>query len=424
MDKLKVGLVIDHYLVKPDLGGTFSYQWTFLKGINEYEFDEQIEIVNICLIPDETFNTILKKPIIHVSGNTAEEPVEKTVSYNFKKQLSFLRQSNFIMEALASFRKRKEQKRIAALKKRLDTEKIDVLFFLTQSGFDIDFPYIINYWDLAHKTTYAFPEIAMQDNYIQREKLFSGLLNKALLILCESEAGRAELKSAYGMFEKKLKLLPMFGNMELGKPVDAPGVLDKFSLVENKFFLYPAQFWTLKNHYNLLRAFNAFVATHPDFKMVFCGSDKGNMKYIKSVMEDLKLNDKVIFAGFVSNDDLTALYQMATAMTFPTFLGPTNMPLLEAARLKCAVLCSNLEGHKEQLGDHALYFEPTRPHEIEAAMNRIADDPVLRITLKEAAYREFSQSKFRLENSLSFLNDILLEAKAIRKTWGSLNSNT
>ncbi|HTN47763.1 MAG TPA: glycosyltransferase family 1 protein [Flavipsychrobacter sp.] len=406
------------------MGGTYSYQWTFLKGINEYEFDEQIEIVNICLIPDETFNAILKKPTIYVSDNAAKNSAEETVSHHFKKQLSFLRRSNFIMEALASFRKRKGQNRIAAIKKRLDAEKVDVLFFLTQSGFDIDFPYMINYWDLAHKTTYAFPEIAMQDNYIRREKLFSALLNKALLILCESEAGIKELKNAYGIFEKKLKLLPMFGNMELGKPVDALPVLEKFSLEDNRFFLYPAQFWSLKNHYNLLRAFSLFVATHPDYKMIFCGSDKGNMEYIKSVVEDLKLNDKVIFAGFVSNDDLTALYQTATAMVFPTFLGPTNMPLLEAARLKCPVLCSDLEGHKEQLGEHALYFEPTRPHEIEAAMNRIADDPVFRITLKEAAYREFSQSKFRLENSLSFLNDIFLEAKAIRKTWGNLNSNT
>ena len=48
----------------------------------------------------------------------------------------------------------------------------------------------------------------------------------------------------------------------------------------------------------------------------------------------------------------------------PTLLGPTNMPLLEAACLDCPVICSDLEGHREMLGDYALYFNPYSPEDI------------------------------------------------------------
>jgi glycosyltransferase involved in cell wall biosynthesis len=100
-----------------------------------------------------------------------------------------------------------------------------------------------------------------------------------------------------------------------------------------------------------------------------------------------------------------------------TFLGPSNMPLIEAAHLKCPVLCSDFAGHREILGDNALYFSPTDSNAIKNAMSRILDKQ-LRNSLSESAHNYIQQSHFTVDNALKILNDILKELIPIRKTWG------
>jgi len=420
MNKLRIGLIIENS-ARPHLGGTYSYQWNLLKGINEFQFDESIEVVNVCLFEDTSMDSILKKPTIYIHQPKSNDTTAEPANYNFKKSFSVLKRSDKFMWLYKKYLKYKEAKKVQVIKSKLENERIDLIFFITQSGFDIDYPYIINCWDIAHKSTFPFPEIALNGNYELREKQFSKILGKALFVLCESEAGIKEIKNTYHLFDKKIKLLPIFGNNALIKSAETTITLQKFSLTENKFFLYPAQFWALKNHYNLLQAFYSYSKLYNDYKLFFCGSDKGNLNYIQSVVASLGLKDKVVFGGFVADEELKTLYQTATAMVFPTFLGPTNMPLLEAAQLKCPIICSNLEGHKEQLGNHALYFEPSSPQDILTKMVDITSNTSLRTAMKEGAYQHIIQSKFQLSHSLIRLNDIFKEAKNIRKTWGTPN---
>jgi glycosyltransferase involved in cell wall biosynthesis len=93
------------------------------------------------------------------------------------------------------------------------------------------------------------------------------------------------------------------------------------------------------------------------------------------------------------------------------------MPLLEAAQLQCPVLCSDLQGHKEMLGNNALYFEPSNADSIYSAMKQILDEG-FRKRLIDAAFRDIQNSPFNIGKSLEILNKILLEIIPIRKAWG------
>ena len=94
------------------------------------------------------------------------------------------------------------------------------------------------------------------------------------------------------------------------------------------------------------------------------GADKGNLTYIKEVIKQNHLENNVVFTGFVSDEAIYTFYRNAIALVMPTYLGPTNMPLLEAYYLGCPVVCSNLAGHKEQMGDKAIYFDARNAEEI------------------------------------------------------------
>jgi glycosyltransferase involved in cell wall biosynthesis len=147
------------------------------------------------------------------------------------------------------------------------------------------------------------------------------------------------------------------------KPLDHLGV-------KGEFLFYPAQFWSHKNHVLLLRL---LVALKREYgyapQLVLTGSDKplfdsasvGNKAFVEHCAVGLSLQEQVIFAGFVSQEDLISLYQQAVALVFPSFFGPENIPPLEAFALGCPVIASRIPGSEDQMGDAALLVDPTDP---------------------------------------------------------------
>jgi glycosyltransferase involved in cell wall biosynthesis len=241
-------------------------------------------------------------------------------------------------------------------------------------------------------------------------------------VFCESASGAKELAKYHPIFEEKIKVVPIFASelIHLNVPVETQELSISNITDNSPFFLYPAQFWPLKNHYNLIQAFKQLVLIHPEqqLKLVLSGADKGNLPYLKKIITQLELENQIVITGYITNETLYALYKHALAMIMPTFLGPTNMPLIEAAYLNCPVLCSNLLGHIEILQEHAIYFHPERPEEMRVAMEKMLS-PSFRNSLSEKAFEHICHSKFNIQNSLISLEKYLLEIIPVRKAWGN-----
>ena len=100
------------------------------------------------------------------------------------------------------------------------------------------------------------------------------------------------------------------------------------------------------------------------------------------------LMERVRFAGWVgSYAELRRLYQSAEALVFPSFYEGFGMPPLEAMRLGCPVIASDIPALREVCGDAALYANPHRPAEIARAIRRLMDDPELARVLRERGMR-------------------------------------
>jgi glycosyltransferase involved in cell wall biosynthesis len=184
------------------------------------------------------------------------------------------------------------------------------------------------------------------------------------------------------------------------------------------YFYYPAQFWAHKNHYNLLLAFKKLVSEFQGekIKLVFSGSDRGNKPYVQSVIRQLQLNEHVIVLGFVSNEQVFTLYKHALALVMPTFLGPTNMPVLEAMHLGVPVICSDLTGHRETCGDGAIYVHPHDVDNWYRAMRSMLDNSKREtLILKATAIHE--KSRFNIQHAIESLEAVLVNVIAIRKTF-------
>jgi glycosyltransferase involved in cell wall biosynthesis len=93
---------------------------------------------------------------------------------------------------------------------------------------------------------------------------------------------------------------------------------------------------------------------------------------------DAEVSDRILFAGFVSDDELAALLSCSLALIFPSLFEGFGMPVLEAMASGTAVLCSNETSLPEIACDAALQFDPRNPSAIAEAIARIAGDSTLR----------------------------------------------
>jgi glycosyltransferase involved in cell wall biosynthesis len=93
----------------------------------------------------------------------------------------------------------------------------------------------------------------------------------------------------------------------------------------------------------------------------------------------------------------------------PTFLGPTNIPVLEAWAYSCPVLTSDIRNIREQAGNAAVLVDPRSVEAIADGIYQLWTDESLRSILAEAGRRRlaaYTPGDYRRE-----LMAILEEAK-------------
>jgi glycosyltransferase involved in cell wall biosynthesis len=283
----------------------------------------------------------------------------------------------------------------------------------------MDLPYITVVFDLQHRLQCYFPEVSMAGEWRKREERLGILLRRASAIITGTEAGKAEIEHFYQVPAERIRVLPhptpQFA-LEATEG-DSQHVLAKYNLPRGYLF-YPAQFWPHKNHACLLHALRCLRDNHGlTLPMVFIGSDKGNQRYIRQLVEEFDLSSQVHFLGFVPQADLPLLYREALALTFLSFFGPDNLPPLEAFALGCPVIAAEVSGAREQLGEAALLVDPKDANQVALAVKSIHDNASLRQSLIQRGRAQIAGRTG--ENYVRGVFSILDEFEPIRRCWSN-----
>ena len=409
---MKIGIWVNEPLSK-NSGGGFTYFNTLIKGIDDFNFSPETEIVLLSAYDLSGFS----KPAINI------KPYQRELSFigkAYRKWLKIISKSAF--SSRINFLDQKEKKiKDHSVSDYLKKQGVKIIFYpLPSSAVFEGIPYMVNNWDLAHHSAWAFPEFVDERGFARRDEWYRNVVPSALMVFCESDAGKNEVVQYLNINPGKMKVLPIFSsNAFVGMQVAPPEqerILTSLGLAAGKFFFYPAQFWAHKNHFHLVSAFSKFVKLHPDHKLFFCGSDKGNIDHIKAQVKANGLEKNVIFGGFIEDESLFTLYKNASALVMPTFLGPTNIPPIEALFLGCPALLSDLAGHREIMGDAALYFDPLDDDSIVESMKAIMDSST-RENLLTNQKQQASATPHTIDNALVQLQAHFAEAVKIRSCW-------
>jgi glycosyltransferase involved in cell wall biosynthesis len=294
---------------------------------------------------------------------------------------------------------------------------VDLMCYLTPEVRPVaDIPYLTTVWDLEHRKQPYFPEVSLKGEWTVRERRFREVLSRASYVLACNATGKQEVIALYGVHHERVRAFPQpTPAFALAAATEAPATVDHLGITGDYLF-YPAQFWPHKNHVCLLEALKILRQRHgyrP--QLVLTGSDKGNRAYLEDCARREGVADQVLFPGFVSRQDLAALYGRATALVYPTYFGPENLPPLEAFALGCPVIASDIPGHDEQLGAAAVLVDPRRPDLWAEEIERLRHDDAGRES-RRALGRERA-ARYTPDHFARDLFKLLEEFAAYRRCW-------
>ncbi|MDU1846683.1 MAG: glycosyltransferase family 1 protein [Niallia nealsonii] len=101
-------------------------------------------------------------------------------------------------------------------------------------------------------------------------------------------------------------------------------------------------------------------------------------------------SDKIIHVGYVTDNELKALYENALCFVYPSFYEGFGLPPLEAMALKCPVIVSNRASLPEIGQNSVLYCNPNDPNDIASKIKMIVESEDLR---EEFANKGLERSK-------------------------------
>jgi glycosyltransferase involved in cell wall biosynthesis len=111
-------------------------------------------------------------------------------------------------------------------------------------------------------------------------------------------------------------------------------------------------------------------------------------------------------AGYVSDDDLAALYQRALCLVFPSKTEGFGIPPLEAMASGCPVISSNAASLVEVGGEAVTYVDPDRGDKWREAIIGLAANTGLRSSMIELGRKRAAQFSWR-ESARIYLEEIL-----------------
>lgn len=253
-------------------------------------------------------------------------------------------------------------------KKLLTSPPPDVFFTPTHyTPLYMPIPSVISIMDLSVE---RFPEYFTKKDYYQLKYWTQASVMIAKKIVTISQHSKKELCSLYSVNpEKVVVTYPGYDTTRFNNKVSfrsrrLSALIKKYHLEEG-YFVYLG---TLQPRKNVERFVEAFaMLERKNLKLVIVGMIKegrGGWMYqsIFSKVKALGLVDKVVFTGYLPNEDIPYIFKGSLAYVLPSLYEGFGIPPIEAMATGVPVVVSKVSSLPEICGDAAIYIQ--NPYEI------------------------------------------------------------
>ncbi|GBU09969.1 mannosyltransferase A [Gammaproteobacteria bacterium] len=375
--------------------GIGYYSLSLAKAIIDNRDRHEILIVLSGLMPDtaallrKEFSNIL--PISHIYVWNAPSPVAEINPDNHQNRI----EAELLREAfLASLNP--DIIHISSLFEGLTHDAVTSIGFLSKR-----FPVAVTLYDLI---PFIEPKRHLSDprvNTWYQRKIDH--LRRASLLLAISESSRQESINYLGFSENQVTnisaaIAAHFCPIKLTS-IDKQALYAKFNL-SNMFIMYTGGIDNRKNVDALIRAFALLPKNIIEkYQLVIVCSILSDAKVsLEALAKSKGLNkDRVIFTGFVDEEDLVKLYNSCELFVFPSLHEGFGLPILEAMQCGAPVIGSNVSSIPEVIGCSDALFDPYSDTSIADKIKEVLTDKKLRRKLIDHGFAR--AKKFSWDNT-------------------------
>ncbi len=227
---------------------------------------------------------------------------------------------------------------------------------------------------------YHSPELAIPSavrHYKRRIKFYA---DRADVIIADSTATANDIVEFLKIDRGKIKVIYP-GTIPLADVTEPERSKIKNKLkLPDKYMLFVG---CIEPRKNLARAFRAYNRSGlwKEIPFVLAGPTGWRFDELEKIWNDLEAKDRIIRLDYVTEKELTVLYENAFFFVFPSLFEGFGLPILEAMSAGCPVLTSNVSAMPEAAGDCALLVDPINEGAIEEGMLRLYRDDAFRAEL-------------------------------------------
>lgn len=232
-------------------------------------------------------------------------------------------------------------------------------------------------------------------------------LRRANAVITDSESSKRDIIKHVHISSRKIHVVYLaageeFKRIEISSKevqADITKLRKKYNLPE-KFILYVGDVTWNKNLPRLIKA-----AGKKGLQLVMAGSAILNKDFdfnnpwnkdLIQIQSLAKENPGVICTGFVDQEELVVLYNLATVFVMPSIYEGFGLPVLEAMKSGCPVVTAKSGSLPEVAGNAAYYVNPLDEENIAEGLNEVFKNAELRKNLSDKGFiqaKKFSWKK-------------------------------
>ncbi|MFC1641056.1 glycosyltransferase family 4 protein [Patescibacteria group bacterium] len=166
---------------------------------------------------------------------------------------------------------------------------------------------------------------------------------------------------AFAKNKYRVETVQIYNGVPRAKTPGSDMIQENYGLDPDSYFLVVSR---LVEHKNIHRIIEDFKKISTDKKLVIAGGSAYTNKYEEELRELASDDDRIMLLGFVSGQPLWQLYQ--NCYTYIHASQSEGMPfsVLEAMSYGRGIIASDIQEHREALGQYGTYFNLKNSHDL------------------------------------------------------------
>lgn len=251
-------------------------------------------------------------------------------------------------------------------------------------------PLIVSVHDVSFR---RYPEFFSGMHRLLFSTLLPWTLRRANGVITLSESAKQEILWFYPFLENKVYVTPLAPS-RLFCPVTDQDALRAACArygIHSDFVLAVGNLQPRKNLSRLIEAFAAVLPQVESLQLVIVGQEQWQSSALYDMVHRLDLAERVLFTGYVPDQDLVLLYNAAEVFVYPSVYEGFGLPILEAMACGTPVVTSNTSSMPEVAGDAAILVDPYSVEQIAKGILSVLTDFELRQDLIERSLKRAVQ---------------------------------